>query len=582
MILELAAIASTVAGALLLRKKSTDEETKTDYAPDVEVEEAPEGEFEPVVEEPAPEPEPAAPSAPADPRDGELYLGDKSQPYDPFYDYSKGGIYAMSKYQLSSIEGNDETLAQAYRMRIVRPFFAFEKASRPKTWNGLYRNNGLPMQTLQKGSKFLNVMPFYRGDYSRVRFLLEVFNPFDFDAPLQKLRISAVSSGGKECYIIPPEVPDAYNVLTNPPELFDPYFSSRRLLPTLGDIRFAYNAFSCYHSHYQYRFGATDEAMDDSKPSGNLLPYQPSDFEIITAKDYHTIVGGMKNFAKNQFKPGTRDANGYTRRDLNPTQADYYAKNISKMLGAEISGSGSENTFLAQRVPVYEGMKHPLDGCSEYMTIPARGSVMLEITLPVAGSVIGKYWKQDHVYNKTNPSNTMIDSMKWNYCSDWQKNTVFNSKEFEFHPLGHIKGMDKTALHHLIYYSGLGEGYNNKKDNKGGFLFIDTTSVDTFAESDFRMKIAAYSDKKQSVIEGSKSGDSARSGFSSPFFEVGMYRGGRPLGSEEWWKSYWENVECSTAENSIVSDYYRNMEAAGVDVDQYERNGYDEWFHLDI
>lgn len=591
MMLELAAIASTVAGALLLRKKSTDEETKTDYAPDVEVEEAPEGDFEPVVEEPAPEPEPAAPSAPADPRDGELYFGDKSQPYDPFYDYSKGGIYAMSKYQLSSIEGNDETLAQAYRMRILRPFFGYETAKRPKTANGQYRNNGLPMQTLEKGGKFLNVMPFVRGDYTNVRFLLEVFNPFDFDAPLQKLRISAVSSGGKECYIIPQEVEGAYSSANasdpRPLEIFDPYFSSQFLFFGNGDLRFSKTSLAFYQSHYQYRFGATDVALNDNEWSNNELPYQPSDFEIYCVKNCSGIIDDMRAYDSWQWGAVEKKDGDWHIRKLNPAGAVDRGpgnKSLCDKLGYEVKTGSTEKQSLAERLPIYEGMKHPLDGVKEFITIPARGSILLDITLPIASKVQGKYWKQDHVYNRRNPSNTMMDSMKFNVLRNWDTGEL-SVNNMKFNTLSHLKGCDQGALHKLIFTSGLGEGYVvngvKKKDNKGGFLFIDTFPVETMSESDFRLKIAAFSDKKQSVIQGHKSGEFARSGFSSPYYEVGMYRGGRPNGTYEWWKSYWEDVTPAADSGSVRKNFNENISAAGVNVDEYETlGGMDEIINL--
>lgn len=577
MVVELIAVASTAIGAWLLSKKDKAAETGDNLSPKDDwqepvVEETPDGtdaETTVMPEEPAPAPETPAPAPepakPADPRENEMYFGDKKGAYDPFYDYSNDRIY-NSPYALQSIEGMASTRANAYRARIIRPAFGWAHVA---AVNSKYCNYGMPMQTIKSrvSNKTLSFHPFVRGSRTDVTFALEIFNPFDFDSELEKLRISSVSAGGTECYICPPTLKDVSMEML--PSFFRP--ENKEIINKANtvfsfdnyqDLRVSSVAFQNYYSHYLFRFFSEDAI--EKYTYGNMpMTFEPSDFEIILPADAGSLYSRMQQYTDNQFPAYSYKGKGYGKwQDVttNYKPLDIWndllkRQNLSNPLDPTADFATKAKNEIAG---VNGGIINPWNYVSKTKMIPARGSIIMILSLPLTGKPTATYWGHSRISEGNNPSNSLKSQMQW--C-EWR---LSSDKKPIYHIHSPLANADIGMLN----------TYHNKQ---GGFLFIDTKTVD-LDERDFRMKIAFFSDRTQSTVQNDKAGLSQRAE-NCRWMDIGMYRGGRPNGSYEWEKTYWDDVIPAAGKSSWAS-CADNYNQSGLDFYEFKDYTADDYLHL--
>ena len=143
-----------------------------------------------------------------DPRNNAMYFGDKTAPYDAFYDFS-------SKFEsvYSTEEGLvTDTPANACRCRIIAPFILSEEVkNNPIGENSnKFVDGGFVTSATAKGyrtkldqanidGKNRTVRNSAEGEFRYVTFYVEIFNPCLFDAELQMLGVSGIKIGDTRC-----------------------------------------------------------------------------------------------------------------------------------------------------------------------------------------------------------------------------------------------------------------------------------------------------------------------------------------------------------------------------------------------
>lgn len=504
--IEIAALATGV--GLLLTTKGKKEETKRDLTID---------------EDKSMQEEDQADST-NDPRQGEMYFGQKMDNgnYDPFYDYSNDPIY-NTPYAIQGLEMAQETYSRAYRARIVAPFLV----KKDVFFSDKYENKGFFPQQLEIDAweHPVPALPFVRGSYSTLEMVVEVFNPFDFAVPLQKMRIGNMSLGGKKIYPIPGlRNGGAYfNATGSNPYYFRNIMASPQALSTY----WANYLLRCELQHKEDWTIENDDAHHRKNMSQKAF-FAPTDFEIDLFEDSIMIGQNMAYYGNLVKQKKGLAAQLSVVEGLLP----YYK--------AEIDGNYIKGGDF-KPINASAGVKTNTSTISKKITIAPRSSVLIQVRIPVATiKEEQNYYGFDRIYHGRGEGDGLKDNMSAiiDKNVDDDETWKFNSQE-QKHNCYEKSGLSKDDLYRLrgIY------GLDIEGRKCGGFLFIDIDKIGDIKESDLRMTCSFYSDASQSVIQNHRSKNQARIN-NTKVFDLGAYRGGRPSkGEYEWEKTYWENYK---------------------------------------
>lgn len=219
----LISLISTVAGAALFFHKNKDVDakggnTKTDTST-LDPTESSYQEYKQKVEEAQ------AQQQANDPRNSNSYYGDKTAPYDPFYDYSDSGETPLS---LANISNNIERV-KVCRFRFVEPYLLSEEVMKDGSAEEKMRVIGCPkpvftkdlnvpgvnnlfkrytfddftdpedMPTAKVDGSNQFVVNIARGNIRYVTFYIEVFNPCPKEVEVKMIGVENVKVGDNNC-----------------------------------------------------------------------------------------------------------------------------------------------------------------------------------------------------------------------------------------------------------------------------------------------------------------------------------------------------------------------------------------------
>ena len=192
MITEIISAISTGAGIYLLAKQKGESDAKDDFDSSVE-ELAEEKASEYIAEQKAEE-------AAKDPRYRDMYLlDDKESEYDPFYDYTSDSTF-YSEDVLTQCQGVANNMSKAFRCRFLDAICAESKEYPIDGINNdmyhIYGNSELG---------YVGDYQYRAGHKGYCRYyalVMEVFNPFQVQAPLRKIVLKDIYVGGDECNVV--------------------------------------------------------------------------------------------------------------------------------------------------------------------------------------------------------------------------------------------------------------------------------------------------------------------------------------------------------------------------------------------
>ncbi|MCQ2232056.1 MAG: hypothetical protein MJZ30_09445 [Paludibacteraceae bacterium] len=462
-----------------------------------------------------------------DPRKGAMYFGNRKEKYDPFYDYTNDDVYS-SQEALNMISGIQNALSRAYRCRIIRPFFAM---SDPKRLNVSKLDSSNSIQKNQLYSTFgvgpknvfmkdwpsnkepfqqMPVMPFFRGEYNVIDFVVEVFNPFDFEAPLSKLRFSGLTCGGDKCY---PLMPNFGGI--------DYSIYDRTTKDAAFNLKASPFAQTEYWSNYLMRAVPTSDIKYDevAKQDSRLemdFKLAPSDFEIDMVKNADELFD-LSAIYHTQGISYSLEKSGSNYRDLKA----YYSK---PAIAIELLQKIEQAYKWEDRdgTKVVAGVESPTERVAEKMMIPARGSVLVRVKMPIVKEPKIKFRANGKVYHEYRQ-----------YLAPYRvQYDYFNNTKAYYKPFSILEVPSKEEMSILFAeYGGL---------KAGGCLFYDLEAVNNMRGKDFEMKIAAFASSSDSVINNHASGKNPRAE-NCNWCDCGMFSGSRPNAqSYDYCKSYYE------------------------------------------
>lgn len=138
----------------------------------------------------------------SDPRNGSLYFGDSTQEYDPFYDYAGSAFDELSLNALTYIPS---TMGQALRARLIAPALLMTAEDLRAGFNrdGNEYSRSLALHEYKNGNSEISYFAAARKiKVRRVAFVLEVFNPFEEEAQLQKIVFNDIKIGNTRCMVM--------------------------------------------------------------------------------------------------------------------------------------------------------------------------------------------------------------------------------------------------------------------------------------------------------------------------------------------------------------------------------------------
>lgn len=487
----------------------------------------------------------------SDPRNNSMYFGDKTREYDPFYDFSNDQEGFDSEYGLTSIEGSQELLGRAFRSRIVRPFLTAKKVF----FSDKYEHLGWDTQELKVDAwnEGIPALPMVKGSYTELSFIVEVFNPFDFAVPCQKMRISTMSLGGDRICPIPSMGENGSHLINA---------SEGYWWRNLGATHFG---LSSYWSQYLLKgelntkdiLKASDDNITKRCYSRMLVNHNPSDFEIELIKNYKETSQRMVSYGQIAKGTGTINYDQFWAKDTNTrlkivnlyeknsvSQLSYF-KEVSDLLGVDLDKNSGNVCDGLNPISFAKGLKTPFHNVSEMMMIPAKGSILVKVTIPVAKIKKMDYCGCGYIYDSKDSDKKLV--MKNMVINRNMSDDVPESDKSRLIFTKDISGLSKDDLKYMQDRYAFG--------NKGGYLFVDIEEIGAIDEKDFRMKAAFFSMSSQSRIQNHNTGFEQKNE-NSRWSDLGMYRGGRPsVGDYEWEKSYWERTKAyESMEDAIESE----------------------------
>lgn len=485
-----------------------------------------------------------------------MYFGPSSH-YDPFYDYSNDDVY-NSRMALDMISGLQDALSRAYRCRIIRPFFAM---SEPRRLNVAKTDKGNPISQDQLYSTFgvgskevfmkdwpsnkepfqrMPVQPYFRGEYNIIDFVVEVFNPFDFDAPLSKIRFSGLTVGGEKIFPLMPNFGAVdYSVY------------DRTTKDNLFNIKASPYAQTEYWSNYLIRAVPTsdikyaDVAKQDSRLEADFR-MEPSDFEIEMVKNSEGLNDLISAYDSLSY---SLEKTGSNYRDMKA----YYAKPAATIeLLQKIEKAYKWEDRDGTKVIL--GVESPTERIAEKVMIPAKGSVLIRVRMPIVREPKIKFRANGKVYHEYRqylaPYRVQFD--------------YFNKANATFKPFSILELPSKDEMSVLFAEQG---GLT-----AGGSLFYDFEAVNNLRGKDFEMKIAAFASSADSVINNHQSGKNPRADNCS-WCDCGMFHGSRPTyGSYDFCKSYFDGA----GPYESLSEAYEDQ---GFELNS---DSYDEYYNFKI
>lgn len=279
MITEILSVAAVAGGAYLLSKN--DKESETDGKSggsndDVILDDStgtsdePDVDTEPETDDPTTDDEGTTVDT-SDPRNRELYFGDKTQGYDPFYDYTGS---SFDKLSLNALTYVPPTMGQALRARLIAPAIL---STGEMSLSGDFKN-GLEFDPdlLAHEYKNSNGEKLWHFAAKRLRtrhiaFVLEVFNPFEEEAQLQKIVFNDIKIGNTRCMAVHKHYP-------------------------IGDseLKLSVYASDCFHSVRELR------AMDEN--GVKKLRYHQYEYNPFTGYGYDNLENVRKGWEEYNVK----------------------------------------------------------------------------------------------------------------------------------------------------------------------------------------------------------------------------------------------------------------------------------------
>jgi|GEM_PF-5308858 len=260
MITEILSVAAVAGGAYLLSKNDKeadgksggsnddvilDDSTGTSDEPDVVT--------EPETDDPTTDDKGTTEDT-SDPRNRELYFGDKTQGYDPFYDYTGS---SFDKLSLNALTYVPPTMGQALRARLIAPAIL---STGEMSLSGDFKN-GLEFDPdlLAHEYKNSNGEKLWHFAAKRIRtrhiaFVLEVFNPFEEEAQLQKIVFNDIKIGNTRCMAVHQHCPLTDREIKYPDAYYADFLNSARELRAMDENgvkklryhQYEYNPFTGY------------------------------------------------------------------------------------------------------------------------------------------------------------------------------------------------------------------------------------------------------------------------------------------------------------------------------------------------